>query len=982
MESRASGARDLAARAIAIAEAEARLAKFRSLVRNLDVTPREKRVYARDIANLDPEQQALVLAKINRERRDGDGGGEAFHRRLIEVKQRLSQEVRAIEEELTINRISGTNDASTREAEARNEELLAKRDAARDLALLNPEEMVRKFSRRNRARRAAIRAGQRQRRRAADEARANEKRMERARKIFADGIAARSSGGLDSPEAGQEVLRVRRADVRALPDLDSRRLATEVARLSRARRFAIPLDLRKRNREHATDAANAPGERKKLRMDGEAAITGGAGASGDVDSTERRQEPGMDGTGTSSMPDFAEARQDELPPTREHAPSRALAETNHRIEIKQEPPWRDGEVHAEKALMDGKGIGFLGSAEARKEEVPLNGEHAHARALAETEHPLEVNVGVSWTDEAVRVEEPSMDCVGTGDLGSAEARQKELPSNGEHANSRTLAETDHPREIKQEAPWRDGEVLVENALMNGEGTGFLGSAEARQEELLSNGEHAHARALSETGHPLEVKVKVSWTDEAGRVEEPSMDGVGTGDQGSAEARQEELPSNGEHAYARALAATDHPPESAGGNGGVGFEKALADGVGTGEVGKNAAIAEGAGAGGFAFAEARLEELRAKAVAEVAGRVAANAVRHPDGRILGVWTGEVGRNAAMGGAGAGRFALTEARLEELRTSAIATVAEKVVRDGELKARAGALVAGAERGRVSRNEAVVEGTGTDGLAFIEARLEKLRAKAVAEMAGRVVRNNEVQPGVGALANGVGTGEVDHHSAVVGGTGARGFPFVAANIEGFRTQAVAEAPGGVTWDAAEVNRDAGLAQDRHSEELRTCGQAIVDGIGTDEVDGNAAVVDGTGAGGFPFLEPKHEQLGTEAVAEIAGRVARDAAEVQRKADLAQARQADGQAHMGGIGTGETGRKAEVVAGAGAGGFSFLEPRLEELRTRAVELVERPGRSERDAVTEEGGGVAAQEYVQREVYAEAVSRLRRDLRGIGSSR
>lgn len=486
-------------------------------------------------------------------------------------------------------------------------------------------------------------------------------------------------------------------------------------------------------------------------------------------------------------------------------------------------------------------------------------------------------------------------------------------------------------------------------------------------------------------------MEIPWRDEEVRVERPFMDSVGTGDLEPAEAVQGELPLNGEHVHACALAETDCPPESEGvgerRNREVGINKALVGGVGTGAVGRNAAIVEGVGAGGVSFGEARLEELRAKPVAEVASRVAMNAVVHPRVVVDGVWTGEVGRNSAMDGAGAGGFVLTEARLAELRAKAVAEVAERVVRDRELKARRGALVDDAGSGEMNRNDAVVEGTGAHGFVFMEVRLEHLRAKAVAEMVGRVAENAEVPPIVRALADGLGPDKVDHSSAVVGGTGARNFPLVAANVAEFRTEAVAEVTGRATWDAAEVNRGAGHARDRHTEELRTCGQALMDGIGTGEMDGSAAAVDVTGAGGFPFLEPKHEELGTEAVAGIAGRVTRDTAEVQRKTDLAQARrgetqQTDGQAHMGGIGTGKVGRKTEVVDDEGTG-FPFLEPRFEEILTGAVELVGRSDRSEKDAVTDEREGVSAQEDdVRRKVDAEAVSWLQGDIRAIGRSR
>ena len=876
MESGAGRARGLAGRAIAAAEAKARLAISRSLLRSLDATPREKRGHAREIVCLDPEQQALAVARINWERRDGVDGREGFQRRFNEVKQRLSHEVRSTEQEVIANRISATNGASTRST--RNEGLLGKRKEARDLALLGPEEMVRRVFGRNKAGRTAIRAGQRQRRRAADEARANKKLMKRAREIFEEGMAARSSDGLDSAEAGQDALRVRRAGVRALLGLDSPRLAREVARMSRARRFAILLDQRERKRKRAADEASVAGK-KKPQVDREA-VMGDADASGGLNSAEARQKIAVDGAGTFGIPNSAESRQGERPAPREHAASRALAETDHPQENKQEAPWRDGEVHVENALK-AEGTGGLGSAVAERGELPSNGEHANARALAEMDHPLEIKLETPWRDEEVRVEKLFMDSVGIGDLDSAEAGQGGLPLSGEHVHAFALAETDHPPESEEVGEWMNREV--------------------------------------------------------------------------------------------------------------GINKALVGGVGTGAVGRNAAIMEGVGAGGVSFDEPRLENLPAKAFAEVVSRATMNAVVHSSGRVLvdGVRTGDVGRNAVMDGAGAGGFVLPEAKLAELRAKAVAEVAERVVRDGELKARGEALVDGASSGEVNRNGAVVEGTGSRGFAFMEARLEHVGAKAVAEVVGRGAGNAEVQRIVRALAECVGPDKVDISSAVVGGTGARGFPLVAANIAEFRTEAVDEVTGRTTWDAAGVHRDAGHARDQHAEELPTCGQeAFMDGIGTGRMDGSAAAVDFTGAGGFPFLEPEHEELGTEAVAEIAERVARDAAEVQGKADLAQARQVEtlqtgGQSHMGGIGTSEMGRKTAVVDDAGTGEFPFLEARLEEILTGAIELVGGSDRSEKDAVTDERGGVSAlEDDVRREVHAEAVSRLEEDIRAIDSFR
>ena len=66
-------------------------------------------------------------------------------------------------------------------------------------------------------------------------------------------------------------------------------------------------------------------------------------------------------------------------------------------------------------------------------------------------------------------------------------------------------------------------------------------------------------------------------------------------------------------------------------------------------------------------------------------------------------------------------------------------------------------------------------------------------------------------------------------------------------------------------------------------------MNGSKTGEMDGEAAVVDGTGAGGFPFVDPKQEELRAKAIVEVVERVAGDAVEVERKAGLAWARHAE---------------------------------------------------------------------------------------------
>ena len=58
----------------------------------------------------------------------------------------------------------------------------------------------------------------------------------------------------------------------------------------------------------------------------------------------------------------------------------------------------------------------------------------------------------------------------------------------------------------------------------------------------------------------------------------------------------------------------------------------------------------------------------------------------------------------------------------------------------------------------------------------------------------------------------------------------------------------------------------------ELQTDGIEFTDGIGTGEVNREAKVVDGPGAGGFPFFAARLEDFRVKEVLEVAGRMARD--------------------------------------------------------------------------------------------------------------
>lgn len=92
----------------------------------------------------------------------------------------------------------------------------------------------------------------------------------------------------------------------------------------------------------------------------------------------------------------------------------------------------------------------------------------------------------------------------------------------------------------------------------------------------------------------------------------------------------------------------------------------------------------------------------------------------------------------------------------------------------------------------------------------------------------------------------------------------------------------------DAAQALLDGVRARE---VEPRRDGIALMDGMGTDGMDHRAEVVEGSGSGAdeFPFVNAQQEEIRAKAVLDVAERVARDAVEVKRKADLARARHAE---------------------------------------------------------------------------------------------
>ena len=186
-----------------------------------------------------------------------------------------------------------------------------------------------------------------------------------------------------------------------------------------------------------------------------------------------------------------------------------------------------------------------------------------------------------------------------------------------------------------------------------------------------------------------------------------------------------------------------------------------------------------------------------------------------------------------------------------------------------------------------------------------------------------------------NGVGAGELELSTdltELMGGTAAGG------GMEQLPTDWTRFMDG--TDEVEQQTGETALADGKGESEVeqqRTKRTGLTDSIGAGELDRRAAVVDGICVNGFPFVETKIiDDVRSKAVVEGGGRVNRDAVEVKRKVDLAKARDAekletDGLS-MDGMGDGELGRTAAVVDGEGAGGCPLIQPKLEELREKAL--------------------------------------------------
>ncbi|CAM9988135.1 unnamed protein product, partial [Laminaria digitata] len=221
--------------------------RYGELYGERDPTPRDRRGQARGhvraLALMGPNERRLKVAKIRGEKRAAEGlrglssrlNGFAS-RRASELKQRLSDEMHSIDKQLVANRTSYVNGGCTDgvgSAVAVQKDLMARRKIARAVAELHPWDMAREFAKRNRARRSALLVARRRRRSCgANESIAIKKEVieiDRSTAVTNGGVGAPPPDGVgledsdeDKDEAGEEEVRARREDARALAWVDSR----------------------------------------------------------------------------------------------------------------------------------------------------------------------------------------------------------------------------------------------------------------------------------------------------------------------------------------------------------------------------------------------------------------------------------------------------------------------------------------------------------------------------------------------------------------------------------------------------------------------------------------------------------------------------------------------------------------------------------------------------------------------------------------
>lgn len=507
------------------------------------------------------------------------------------------------------------------------------------------------------------------------------------------------------------------------------------------------------------------------------------------------------------------------------------------------------------------------------------------------------------------------DYSGGSDL--AEARQEDLSATREHAHARSLAETDDPAgELQRGGDRSDGEERVEIRSDQAKGGGVTadetGATNENKSKLQMDGQ-----ALVDgvgAGEVREVQ-----TDGTGLVGGIGTGGVGgkaasVGGKGDAIRAAEVEPQTGGTERVDGILAGEEDGEAAGvggtgdgiGAGEVGGKAAgvgdTGDGIGTGDVPGKAAGVGGTGDGTGAG------EVGGK-IAGVAGTGdgirAGESELQLDGtvRLNGTGTGEVDGNAAsVEGTGAWEFPVIDVELEAIRAEAIAKAAARAVRDAVEINRKTDLARARNAEKARRREEKKEKLGRKGsrdarrrkkLQDRESREKRKTGERLGppvegmEEPARLEREAVAGEGAGMLAQGDVRGGV-HAAAAPAGTETR-----ADEVNGRRVTADESSATGAKKQKLQTDGHAALDDlgAGEAQELERDGMEVLDGMGAGGADHREAGNDGSGSGsgGFPFVDIKQEELRAKAVAEGAERVARDAVEANRKADLARARHAE---------------------------------------------------------------------------------------------
>lgn len=437
----------------------------------------------------------------------------------------------------------------------------------------------------------------------------------------------------------------------------------------------------------------------------------------------------------------------------------------------------------------------------------------------------------------------------SGGSDSADARHEDLRSSREHAHARPLAETGDPRELEGGGSCGVGEGRVEIPVDQAKG-GRVTASEKKQKlqadgEALVDGVGAggvvgNAAGVDGTGDDIgtgEVELQPDGTTR--------LDGTETG--------EVELQTVGAE-FAHGVGTGEVDGKSAGVNGaGDGIRAgevelqpdgtARLDDIGTDKVDGKAAVVDGAGSGEVPIVDFDLERIRVKAIAEAAARAVRDAVevnrktdlararRAKESRWLADRQQKLEREASRDSKRREKLQRRESKEnrkgERLRPPAEGTEGpvgverEAVAEEGRgMSAQGG--VQGCVPAAAVRTEALVDKVNGRRVTADEARAtgaekQKLRTDGHALSNGTVAGEVEKLRGGGiALLDGRGAGRGDHGAAVMddSDSSAGGYPLVDANQEELQAKAVVEVAERVARDAVGATRKTDLTRDRRAE------------------------------------------------------------------------------------------------------------------------------------------------------------------------